>query len=225
MIANMDKPSHLQLVERLARIPYTGAVSDILDEMGFTDQVLPHEIQSIFPGQTLAGRALTVVGEPVNSRAPEVIHLPLLRMLGSIGSGDVVVSQPNQGGVAHFGELCCETAKCRGGKGAVLNGGIRDTDYIRQLAFPVFARYKTPCDIVGRWRLVDFNVPVIIGAVRVHAGDYVLGDGDGVLIIPQHVAEEVIAKAEAVVQTEDLVRKAILQGVHPVEAFEKYGRF
>ncbi len=86
-------------------------------------------------------------------------------------------------------------------------------------------RYQTPQDIVGRWRLTATNVPITIGEVHLQSGDFVLGDRDGVVIIPQAVAEEVIAKAEAVVHTEDAVRQAILQGVHPVEAYEKFGRF
>jgi 4-hydroxy-4-methyl-2-oxoglutarate aldolase len=187
--------------------------------------VLPSDIQSIQPGQTLAGRALTITGERAAGRARDDYFLPFLKMLGSIGPGDVVVSQPNDHTIAHFGELSCETAKFRGGRGAVIDGGIRDIDYILRLGFPVFVRYQTPQDIVGRWRLTGANVPITIGEVDIQAGDFVLGDRDGVVIIPQAVAEEVIAKAEAVVHTENAVRKAILEGVHPVEAYEKFGRF
>ena len=215
----------MSLIERLVAIPYTGAISDILDEMGFTEQVLPHEIRAIQPGQIVAGRALTALGEPAPARARDDYFLPFLKMLGSIGPGDVVVSQPNDCTVAHFGELSAETAKSRGGAGVVVDGGVRDIDYILKLGFPAFSRYTTPLDIVGRWRLVDFNVPVTIGRTRIHPGDYVLGDRDGVLIIPQLVAEEVIGKAEEVIRTENLVRKAILEGMHPVQAFEKFGRF
>ena len=215
----------VSLIERLAAIPYTGAISDILDEMGFTAQVLPHEIRALQPGQIVAGRALTALGEPAPARDRDDYFLPFLKMLGAIGPGDVVVSQPNDHTVAHFGELSAETAKSRGGAGVVVDGGVRDIDYILKLGFPAFSRYTTPLDIVGRWRLVDFNVPVTIGRTRIHPGDYVLGDRDGVLIIPQLVAEEVIGKAEEVIRTENLVRKAILEGMHPVQAFEKYGRF
>jgi len=146
-------------------------------------------------------------------------------MLGSVGPGDVIVSQPNDHTVAHFGELSAETAKSRGGHGAIIDGGIRDIEYILKLGFPVFARYQTPQDIVGRWRLLDYNVPVTIGEVRIHAGDFVVGDRDGVVVIPQAIAEEAISKAEEVVRTENVVRKAILEGTHPVEAYEKFGRF
>jgi 4-hydroxy-4-methyl-2-oxoglutarate aldolase len=218
-------PTDLEFIDRLAAIPYTGAISDILDELGFPHQVLPAGIQSIQPGQTLAGRALTVIGERSAGRPRDDYFLPFLKMLGSIGLGDVVVSQPNDSAIAHFGELSCETAKFRGGRGAVIDGGMRDIDYVLKLGFPVFARYQTPQDIVNRWVVKDTNVPITIGEVRIQAGDFVVGDRDGVVIIPQSVAGEVVTKAEAVVHTENAVRKAILDGVHPLEAYEKFGRF
>ena len=215
----------MRLVERLAAIPYTGAISDILDEMGFTTQVLPHEIQAVERGQTLAGRALTILGEPTTSADPEIIFVPFLKMLGDVKPGDVLVSQPNDNIAAHLGELSSETAQHRGARGAVIDGGARDTEYIHKIKFPVFARYTTPADIAGRWRLADYNVPVQIGNVKIAPGDYVVGDRDGVLIIPQSVAEEAITKAEQVVETENLVRKAILEGMHPLDAYRRFGRF
>jgi regulator of RNase E activity RraA len=174
---------------------------------------------------TVAGRALTVTGELCSGLTRDDYFLPYLEMLGSIQPGDVVVSQPNDLTLAHFGELSAETAKYRGGRGVVVNGGIRDVDYILKLGFPAFARYTTPLDIVGRWRLTDCNVPVVIGRTKVFPGDYVVGDRDGVAVIPKEVAEEVIARAEACVATESDVRKAILNGVHPVQAYREYGRF
>ncbi len=221
----MTLPTKSTLVDRLAAIPYTGAISDILDEMGRTNQVLPHEIQAVERGQTLAGRALTIVGEPTTSLDPEIIFIPFLKMLGDVKPGDILVSQPNDDVAAHLGELSSETAQYRGARGAVIDGGVRDTSYIAKIKFPVFARYTTPIDIVGRWHLTAYNVPIQIGKVKIAPGDYVVGDHDGVVIIPQDVANEVITKAEEVVQTENLVRKAILEGVHPVEAYRKFGRF
>ena len=213
------------LVERLAKIPYTGAISDILDQMGFHNQVLPREIQSLHPGQTVVGRALTIVGEPTTSEDPEVIFVPFLKMLGEVKPGDVLVNQPNDSFAAHLGELSSETAQFRGARGAVIDGGARDTDYILKLGFPVFARYKTPVDIIGRWRLVAHNIPVDIGRAHIEPGDYIVGDRDGVVAIPQSIIEDVVTKAEEVVETENLVRKSILKGVHPVDAFRQFGRF
>jgi 4-hydroxy-4-methyl-2-oxoglutarate aldolase len=212
----MSEQKTATLVERLAQIPYTGAVSDILDEMGYHDQVLPHEIQSLHPGHVVVGKALTILGEPTDSTDPEVIFVPFLKMLGDVKPDNVLVNQPNDSLAAHLGELSAETAQYR---------GARDTEYIRKLGFPVFARYKTPVDIVGRWSLVAHNVPIVIGRVHIAPGDYILGDRDGVLVIPQSIVAEVVTQAEAVVQTENLVRKSILEGTHPVDAFRKFGRF
>ena len=212
----MSEQKTATLVERLAQIPYTGAVSDILDEMGYHDQVLPHEIQSLHPGHVVVGKALTILGEPTDSTDPEVIFVPFLKMLGDVKPDNVLVNQPNDSLAAHLGELSAETAQYR---------GARDTEYIRKLGFPVFARYKTPVDIVGRWSLVAHNVPIVIGRVHIAPGDYILGDRDGVLVIPQSIVAEVVTQAEAVVQTENLVRKSILEGTHPVDAFRQFGRF
>jgi regulator of RNase E activity RraA len=215
----------LSLIERLAAIPYTGAVTDILDEMGYRRQTLPHSIQSLVLGQTLAGRALTLLGEPSEVDDPEVIFPPFLKMLGEIRSGDVLTTQANDNVSAHLGELSSETAKFRGARGAVIDGGARDTEYMFRLGFPVFARYRTPADIRGRWRLVAWNIPIVIGSVSIAPGDLILGDRDGVVVIPQAIAEEVVSKAEEVVRTENLVRAAILEGVLPLEAYQRFGRF
>lgn len=221
----MNTSKETELIERLAAIPYTGAMSDILDEMGWHNQSLPAAIQSLVPGQTLGGRALTLRGEPTKSEDPEVIFVPFLKMLGEIRPGDVLVYQTNDEMAAHLGELSSETAKFRGARGAVIDGGARDTEYMVRLGFPVFSRYRTMRDIRGRWRLAEYNVPIAVGGVAIRPGDLVLGDRDGVLIVPQEVAEEAIAKAEEVVHTENLVRKAILEGMLPLDAYNKYGRF
>ena len=97
--------SDTELIERLAAIPYTGAVSDILDEMGWHDQSLPAAIQSLVPGQTLAGRALTLRGQATESEDPDVIFVPFLKMLGEIQPGDVLVYETNDDTAAHLGEL------------------------------------------------------------------------------------------------------------------------
>ena len=217
--------SDTELIERLAAIPYTGAVSDILDEMGWHDQSLPAAIQSLVPGQTLAGRALTLRGQATESEDPDVIFVPFLKMLGEIQPGDVLVYETNDDTAAHLGELSSETAKFRGARGAVIDGGARDTEYMVRLGFPVFSRYRTMRDIRGRWRLADYNVPITVGGVAIEPGDLVLGDRDGVLIIPREIAGDVVTKAEEVVHTENLVRKAILEGMLPLDAYNKFGRF
>ncbi len=221
----MNSELSQQLIDRLAAIPYTGAISDILDEMGVRGQTLPSEIQTLVHEHTVAGRAFTVLGEPTTSEDPEIIFVPFLQMLGAIQPGDVLVIQPNDAVSSHIGELTSETAKYRGARGAVIDGGARDTQYIQNLGFPVFARYRSPRDIVGRWRLVDYNVPIQIGGTPVRPGDFIVGDRDGVLILPIAISEEVITRAEEVIRTENLVRKAILEGMLPLDAYKKFGRF
>ena len=204
---------------------YTGAISDVLDEMGFHNQVLPPSIQALTMDQRVAGIAMPVEGEPTGSMDPEVVYLPILKMLGDLENGDVIVSQPHDNVSAHIGELSCETAKCRGARGAVIDGGARDIDYILKLGFPVFCRYRTPADVMGRWKLVSYGEEINIGRVAVRRGDFVVGDKDGVLVVPRQLTLQVLEKSEEVVNTENLVRKAILEGVHPVDAYRKYGRF
>ena len=120
----MQTSQQNQLIDRLAAIPYTGAISDILDELGYPHQVLPSCIQSIQTGQTIAGRALTVHGEPAAGLARDEYFRPFLTMLGAIRPGDVRGRPAERYENRYqFGELSCETPKFRGGRGAVIDGG------------------------------------------------------------------------------------------------------
>jgi len=204
---------------------YTGAISDVLDEMGYRRQVLPLEIKGLVLEHRVAGLAMPVAGEPTESLDPEEVFVPVLKMLGDLKAGDVIVSQPNDTISAHLGELSAEAAKFRGACGAVIDGGTRDVEYILKLGFPVFCRYRTPQDILGRWKLTAYGQSVQIGQVTVNRGDFIVGDMDGVLAIPRAVTLEVLTRAEEVVGTENRVRKAILNGVHPLDAYREYGRF
>ncbi len=204
---------------------YTGAISDVLDELGYREQVLPSSIQGLTLEQRVAGVAMPVEGEPSASLDPEEIFIPILKMLGDLKPGDVIVTQSHDDVSAHLGELSSEAARFRGARGAVIDGGARDIDYILKLGFPVFCRYRTPRDVMGRWKVTKYGHAVKIGSVTIRRGDFMVGDKDGVLAIPRAVTREVLEKTEEVVRTENLVRKAILQGVHPVDAYQKFGRF
>lgn len=204
---------------------YTGAIADVLDEMGYRNQCLPSSIQGLTMDAKVAGVAMTVQGQATLSVDPEEIYIPILKMLGDLRPGDVIVSQPNDSVSAHLGELSSEAAQFRGARGAVIDGGARDIGYILKLEFPVFCRYRTPRDIMGRWKLAVHGVPIRIGEVTIRRGDFIVGDKDGVVVIPQEIMPEVLTRSEEVVHTEDQVRKAILQGVGPVDAYRKYGRF
>src|ERR1700691_4819007 len=99
----MSEQKTAGLVASLSQITYTGAVSDILDEMGFHDQLMPKETQSLHPANVGVGQALTILGEPTDSEDPEVIFVPFLKMLGDVKPDDVLVNQPNDNLAAHLG--------------------------------------------------------------------------------------------------------------------------
>jgi 4-hydroxy-4-methyl-2-oxoglutarate aldolase len=124
-----------------------------------------------------------------------------------------------------MGELSAETLNFRGVRGYVVDGGCRDTNFILDLGFRVFCRYTTPADIVGRWSVNTLGQPIKIADVTIASGDYIMGDMDGLVIIPKDVVIDCVDRVEQVMSTENLVRKAILAGTDPKEAYLKYGRF
>lgn len=203
---------------------YSGAVYDVIREFGAGNCVLPNTIQCVNPALKIAGPAFTMTG----ARAKLDAHQTLLRwteFLSKAPPGSVVVCQPNDGELAHMGELSSETLMYKGVKGYVVDGGTRDTEFVLKIGFPVFCKYRTPADVVGRWAPTAFEEPIEIGGVTIHNGDIIFGDIDGVLVIPQGIAEKVIERVEEVMRTENLVRKAILQGTDPQKAYLQYGLF
>jgi regulator of RNase E activity RraA len=214
----------MTLTERLAKL-YTGAVHDVLRAMGHGRCVLPHEIKALDPARKIAGEAHTVSGHIDQTREAHDTLVEWTGLLSKAPAGKVLVCQPNTFMVALMGELSAETLHRKGVLGYVVDGGCRDTEFILKLRFPVFCRFNTPADIVGRWVPDRLGEPITIGEVTISAGDYVLGDRDGVVVIPGCLAAEVIARTEEVVSTENKVRSAILSGMDPQQAYLKFGKF
>jgi 4-hydroxy-4-methyl-2-oxoglutarate aldolase len=214
----------MNYAQRLAKC-YSGAVFDVLREAGHPDQALPHGIRPLDPSWRLAGPAFPVSGRRTTELGVHETILEWTTFLSKAPPGSVVVSQPNDLALAHMGELSSETLQRRGVLGCVIDGGCRDTAMILKIGFPVFCRYSTPADIAGRWVMDRLGEPVQIGPVTVRPGDYVMADLDGVVVIPQGMVGEIVGKTEEVMQRENLVRKAILEGADPREAYLKYGKF
>jgi 4-hydroxy-4-methyl-2-oxoglutarate aldolase len=214
----------MELVERLERT-YTGVVHDVMRAMGLCNFTLPPEIRPLLADQTLAGVVATVSGKVDRAADPHETLLGWTGLLSKAKAGTVLICQPNDSTVAHMGELSAETLKRKGVRGYVADGGCRDVDFILRLGFPVWCRYFTPRDIVGYWLPDSFDQPIRIGDVTVNPGDLALGDRDGMVILPQERAEAIVAAAETAIGTENLVRKAILAGTDPQEAYRKYGKF
>lgn len=219
-----DEPTKRQLTERLARC-YSGAVHDVLRAMGHERIVLPPDIRPLDPTRKLAGEAWTVSGHIDRTRSADETLLAWVTLLSKAPANKVIVCQPNNSIVALMGELSAETLKRKGVLGYVVDGGCRDTDFILEIGFPVFCRFLTPADIVGRWIPDSFGYPITIGEVTIATGDYLLGDRDGVVVVPGARAAEVVAMVEDTVKTENKVRTAILGGMDPIEAYRTWGKF
>ena len=210
--------------ERFAAI-YTAVLADILDDRGHREQTLPPSIRPLAPGMRLAGEAFTVLGRPAATESHDTAIRKVLGMLGEVPAGAIAVYSCNQESAAHLGELSVTSLKSRGVAGCVLDGGCRDVRFIVDEGFPVFSRFVTPEDSTWRWRLEATQVPVTIGRVRVDPGDWIVGDDDGVVVVPQAIAEDVLAEAEAKAATESEIRAAVREGMSPLEAYERFGTF
>lgn len=213
-----------ELCERFMRV-YTGAITDVLDEMGIYHRTLPHTLQPLVPGTKMAGVAFPVYGTPNYKVDYQTSIRKVLTMLGEAPRDAVLVYQTNDSVSAHLGELSVTSLKVRGCRGAVIDGGVRDVEFILREGFPVFARYKTPTDCIPRWELLERNCSIIIGDVRIAPGDVIVADHDGIVAVPKEVAVEVLFKGEEVVNTENQVREMVRRGMMPLEAYERYGRF
>ena len=212
------------LTARLARC-YTGAMHDVLRAMGRDNCVLPPNIRPLDATLKTAGPVWTVSGNMDRTQSRHDTLIGWTTVLSRAPGGHVVVCQPNNQEVALMGELSSETLKNKGVLGYVVDGGCRDTDFILAQKFPVFHTFFTPSDIVARWIPDRYEAPVTIGTVTIRTGDYLLGDRDGVVVIPQEIVEEAISKTEQVALTENQVRDAIRGGMDPVDAYLKYGKF
>lgn len=212
------------LTKRLKRL-YTGIVHDVMRGMGLRDFTLPSAIRSFTVAKPIAGRAFTVRGRVDRNAKPHDTLLAWTGFLSKAKNGHVVVIQPNDDEVAHMGELSGETLMKKGIPGCVIDGGVRDVEFLIKMGLPVYAHYATPRDIVGYWLVDAMDVEIRIGRATVRPGDYIIADRDGVIVIAQERAEEIIGAAEKAVSTENRVRTAILKGTDPQQAYLKYGKF
>jgi len=212
------------LTDRL-RACYTGAVHDVLRMMGHERVVLPHDIKPIDPTLKLAGPAWTVSGHLDRTKTRHDTLLGWCTLLSKAPAGHVVVCQPHNREVALMGELSAQTLAARGVLGYVVDGGSRDTELVLEQRFPVWCSFLTPSDIVARWIPDAYGAPIDIGGVTISTGDFLLADRDGVVIVPKAIAEEVVRRTEEVVSTESDMRKALIGGLDPIEAYNTYGKF
>lgn len=210
--------------ERFRDLP-ASIVHDVLRAQGLGPRVLPPALRPIAPGTRLSGPAFTVSGRAVHQHDAHETLLAWTAMLSRVPAGHVLVMQPGDSSVAHMGELSAEALSLRGVLGAVIDGGCRDVDRVNRIGMPVFCRYFTPLDVVGRWLPDRLGEPVIIGDWEISTGDIIVADTDGICVVPQAHAEQVATAAETAMSAENLVRTAILAGVDPETAYRRHGKF
>jgi 4-hydroxy-4-methyl-2-oxoglutarate aldolase len=202
---------------------YTGAVADVLDAEGRRNQVLPAQIQPVTLSMKVAGPAFPGLGQP----ADDVTHNDTdkrLAMLESAKPGSVSVwACGGHEGSAHWGEIMSRSVMERGSVGAVVDGGLRDTEFVLQLGFPVFCRFRSPASSIGRWDIVDWDCEITIGSTVVHPGDWVFGDVDGVVVVPAEIVEDVLAESEAKAEKERLMRAELDRGEPITDVFGRHG--
>ncbi len=207
------------LSERL----YTAVVSDILDSMGFRDQSPNIELDSTTGNSILMGYAKTLRWADCLDTEEET-YAPMIAAVDSVKPGEVVVSTATGSNrSALWGELLSTATRMRGGRGAIVDGAVRDIAQMRSMDFPCFARHRTPKDSAGRQMVEAYDVPIEIGGVTVNPGDLVMIDSDGMVVIPSSRAEEVIEKSLEKVEKEDTTRDELLKGRLLREVYDQYG--
>jgi regulator of RNase E activity RraA len=205
---------------------YTAVLSDVMDDLGLMSQAMKPFVRPLDEGLVMMGRARTGLYMPVydieTGDNPYDLEIDLL---DDLKEGDVAVVACNgpTSRIAPWGELLSTAARCRGAEGCVTDGLIRDIRKIREMKFPVFHGGIGPLDSKGRARMMKMDVPVECAGVRVRPGDFVFGDADGVVIIPEERAEDVIARAKRKVTGENHTRDELLKGHLLREVYEKFG--
>jgi 4-hydroxy-4-methyl-2-oxoglutarate aldolase len=205
---------------------YSGALADILDELGLREQCLPADIRPLAPEMRVAGPAFPVRGRARHYDDGNDPRYRQMDMLDAIFPGAVVVMDPgDESRAAHWGELMSATARGKGAVGAVIAGGLRDSPQILAQGFPVFRRYHSPLTAVYRYDIAEFATPIRIGGIAIAPGDWIFGDIDGLLVIPEAALDDVIARALSVKEREDIVRARLGEGEGIRELFETYRVF
>ena len=201
---------------------YTPVVGDILDNLGYYHQFLPQYIRPLTNEMKLAGKAMTVLMIDVFGKQKKPFGL-LTEALDQLQKNEIYIVAGGTKRCAYWGELLTAAARTRGAVGAVIDGWHRDTPQVLEQNWPVFSCGCYAQDSGVRTKVIDFRCTIEIGQVTIKDGDLIFGDVDGVLTIPQQVADEVIEKSLEKAAAEKVVRKAIEGGMTATAAFEKFG--
>jgi 4-hydroxy-4-methyl-2-oxoglutarate aldolase len=209
-------------VVRLGGLP-VALVADVLDRMDLRRQVMSPAIRLVSGRGIIVARASTVQGV-ASAELPENPYEHELSAIDAVTHGSVVVV--STGGVydaAIWGELLATRATHRGAVGAVIDGGVRDTVALEKMGFTVFAASVSPNDSFGRVQVTESQRPVICGGVAVRAGDIVLADRDGVVVVPAEVTSDVAEAAAAKRRKEAVALAELAAGASASDVYARHG--
>lgn len=197
--------------------------ADALDALGRRRQCLGADIRPLAVGQRVVGRAYPVHAVPAVDEEPERPYEGLLAALDHTEAGAVFVFHTDRSDAAGvWGELVTTACLQSGVAGVLTDGLVRDVNKVLTLGFPVFTRGATPYDSKGRVDVVEENVPVTIDGVRINPGDVIVGDADGVCVIPADLEHKVLAAVEEKSKGEAKFREAVADGMGVTEAFRTF---
>ncbi len=209
---------------------FTAVVGDVLDQMGYRRQFLPPHLQPLDPATVLVGRAMPVVeadvfdlSGPGKGPLARDAFGKMFDALDDLRAGEIYIATGASPSFALWGGLMSTRATHLGAAGAILDGYVRDARDIASLGFPVFCRGLYAQDQGVRGKVIDWRTPIEIGGVRIHPGDLIFADREGVLVIPRATESEVIAAAIDKATTENKVAAAIRAGMPARTAWETFG--
>ena len=209
---------------------FTAVVGDVMDKLNLRRQFLPPQIRPLESRMMAIGRAMTVLEadffEEKAAGQSSISSKPLglmLEALDDLKTNEIYVCAGASPSYALWGEHMSLRAQRCGAAGAVVDGYSRDTHGILELGFPTFSYGPYAQDGGPRGKVIDFRIPIEIGAVRIQPGEILFGDVDGVCVVPKIAEDEVFVRALEKARGEKSVRKAIEGGMSAKEAFDTFG--
>lgn len=228
-VDRLELPYDVAAVAARFRQLYSGLVYDACEHFGLKGRAMAGGIYPLVHTMQVAGPAFTVLCISTPSR-DEDTHNVRLGMLKTMTPGCIQI-RDTQGNLncGQFGEISATAAKAAGCVGAVIDGSTRDSNYLINMGFPTFCRFRSPVEAFGRFMAVEYQVPIFVrgvdGQLEVHPGDYLFGDNDGVVVVPKADTLRVLELAETWCQAEAKSRAAMAAGQDPFEVYQQHGRF
>lgn len=219
----LDFATERDMFDLMAQKLAASVIADILDALGFRDQVMRATIRPLYPEALVVGRAMPVLYAEV-FEVPDKPYQMEMEVVDNLKPDDVLVAYaPATAKAALWGGLLSTAAKARGARGAVIEGMTRDVKQITSMTFPVFASGISPLDSKGRLRVFAYRCAIECGGVLVEPGDIIFGNADGVVVIPQDVVVETVNEALKKVEAEHLSEEALKKGTLLRDVYAKHG--